>query len=94
MVRHFPYVGMPAERKNPHRGPIVFCAPCWRDGREQLALLVDEPPDRPSTQQFRQLMPKMGEGRQVRKIFKRVLWEKTLFRRDLVIGKVERSEVR
>jgi hypothetical protein len=39
-------------------------------------------------------MPKMGESRQVQQMFKWVLREKTLFRGDLVIGEVERSEVR
>ena len=59
-----------------------------------MALLVDESPDCPRAQQFRQLAPKMGESRQVWKMFKWVLREKTLFRGDLVIGEVERSEVR
>ncbi len=58
-----------------------------------MALLVDEPPNRPSAQQFRQLVPKMGECRQVRKVFKWVLREKTLFRGDFEIGEVERSKV-
>jgi hypothetical protein len=39
-------------------------------------------------------MPQMGERRHVWKVFKRVLREKTLLRRDLVIGESERSEVR
>jgi hypothetical protein len=59
-----------------------------------LALRVDEPPDRPSAQQFRQLVPKLVERGGVGQMAKGVLWEKTLFRGDLVIGEVERSEVR
>src|SRR4029077_574809 len=94
LVRHFPNIGMPAERKNPHCRSIFLRAPCGWDRRKQPALLVDESPDRPSTQQFRQLVPKMGERRHVWKFFKWVLWQKTLLRRDLVVGKGERREVR
>ena len=56
-------------------------------------MLVDEPPDRSSAQQFRHLVPKMGESRQVWKVLKRVLREKPLIGRDLVFGEVEKSEV-
>src|SRR5258706_6567110 len=74
LVRHLPHVGMPAERKYPHRSSIVFRAPCWRDGREESRLLVDKPPDRPSTQQFRQLASKIVQRGGVGQVAEWVWW--------------------
>ena len=59
-----------------------------------MTLLVDEPSDCPSAQQFRQLVPKIVERGGVGQVAEWVLWEKTLLRRDLVIGEIESGEVR